>query len=65
MKRSPPRVAGRRFSKGTNEGEEVRIPGRDVIVAMEKIMVPTNCTQPAWKGRERAYVVRSWCMVGR
>jgi hypothetical protein len=47
-------VAGRRFSKGTNEGEEVRIPGREVIVAMEKIVVPTNCTQPAWKGRERA-----------
>jgi len=43
-KRRPPREAGRRLRRGISKEEvdEGRIPGRDVIVAMEKIMVPIN-----------------------
>jgi hypothetical protein len=42
MKRSPPKVAGRRLRAGIKEGEEVRTPGRDVSVAREKTIVPKN-----------------------
>jgi len=49
-KRIPPKDAGRRLRRGIikgEEGAEGRIPGREVKVAIEKIIVPRNWMKPA------------------